>query len=111
VTFSVGNSVLASGETVATLLGILFGELDWVYVYPNSHSNECWVLRFDEPSQRWVAMNDDWFLQSSERLLPVPITDDKVFPLHLTIRLPLQRLGKTIAADIPTPVGRSSRTK
>lgn len=105
VTFTVGNAILASGETVATLLGILCGELDWVYVYPNLQSDACWVLRLDVPSHRWVAMNDDWFLQSNERLLPVPIADQNVFPLRVASRLPLQRTGQLIAVDISSPIG------
>ena len=36
VSFTAGDAVLANGQIVPAMLGVLSGELGWVYVYPDS---------------------------------------------------------------------------
>ena len=102
VSFTAGNVVFADGRTFPALLGVLCGSVGWVYVYPDPPRDECWVLRLDEPSQRWVAMNDKWFVQG-RGILPVPVADPTVFPLGVTSRLPLESSGEIVSLDIPCP--------
>jgi hypothetical protein len=102
VSFTAGDAVLASGQTVPSLLGVLCSEVGWVYVYPKPEQDECWVLRFDVPSGRWVAMNDDWFLESPGTLR-VPLDDPALFPVRVSSRLPLERSGEIIAIEIGEP--------
>ena len=54
---------------------------------------------YDVPSQRWVAMNEDWFLRG-KGILRTPVEDLGVFPLRIVSRLPLQRSGRIIAVEI-----------
>jgi hypothetical protein len=57
------------------------------------------MLSFHVPSQRWMAMNDDWFLQGGG-VMRVPVGDSAVFPIRVTSRLPFQRTGEIIAIEI-----------
>lgn len=81
---------------------MLSGELGWIYVYPDPARDLTWMLSFDVPSQRWTSMNDDWFLQGGG-VLPVPVGDSSVFPLHVTSRLPLAVTGQILAVEIEDP--------
>jgi hypothetical protein len=101
-TFTAGDAVFANGQVVPALLGVLCGDLGWVYVCPDPEQDNCWVLRYDVPSARWVAMNEEWFLQGA-RLLPVPVENPSVFPLRVSSRLPLQLTGNLIAVQIGQP--------
>lgn len=102
VTFTAGDALLANGQTVPAMLSMLSCELGWIYVYPYPSKDICWVLSFHVPSQRWTAMNDDWFLQSGG-LVRVPVENSSVFPIRVTSRLPLQRTGEIIALEIESP--------
>lgn len=102
VTFTAGDAVLANGDSVPAMLGVLLGELCSVCIYPDLSENMCWALQFHVPSKRWVAMNDDWFLQA-DGIMPVPVGNPAVFPLRVTSRLPLQPTGETIAIEIDDP--------
>jgi hypothetical protein len=107
VNFTAGDAVRANGQRVPAMLGLLSGELGWVYVYPDPSEDTCWMLSFHMPSQRWVAMNDDLFLQG-DGLTRVPVGNSGVFPLRVTSRLPLDRTGEIIAAEIEVPGIRES---
>ena len=102
VAFTAGDALLSNGTSLSALLGVLSGELGWIYVYPDAQRDECWVLRYDVPSSQWVAMNDDWFVQG-EGILLVPLEGDGVFPLRVTSRLPLQQTGQSIDMPIEKP--------
>lgn len=102
VSLTAGAAVLANGLTVPALLGMLSGELGWVYVYPDPSQDVCWMLSFHVQSERWVAMNDDWFLRS-EGVMRVPVGNSAVFPIRVTSRLPLQSTGDIIAVEIEDP--------
>jgi hypothetical protein len=102
VSFSAGDAVLANGKTVPAMLGLLSGELGWIYVYPDPERDVCWIVRFDSSTQRWVAMNEDWFLRG-DGVLPVPVVDSDIFPMRIASRLPLQCSGQRIAVDIGIP--------
>jgi hypothetical protein len=102
VSFTAGDAILPNGQVVPAMLGVLSGELGWVYVYPDPAQDICWMLSFHVPSQRWVAMNDDWFLQSGG-VVRVPVRGSTVFPIRVTSRLPLQRSGEVIAQEIDDP--------
>jgi hypothetical protein len=99
VSVTAGDAMFASGQSAPALLGVLCSELDWVYVYPEPKQDNCWVLRFDVPSRRCVAMNEDWFLQV-RGILRVPVEDPEVFPLRITSRLPVHRSGNIIVVEI-----------
>jgi hypothetical protein len=99
VSFTAGDAMLASGQSAPALLWVLCGELYSVCVYPEPEQDNCWVLGFDVPSRRWIAMNDDWSLQV-RGILRVPVEDPGVFPLRITSRLPLRRSGNIIVAEI-----------
>ena len=99
VSFTAGDAIFANGQPAPALLGLLCGELDWVYVYPRPEQDECWVLGYDVPSQRWVAKNEDWFLRG-KGILRTPVEASGVFPLRIISRLPLQRSGRIIAVEI-----------
>jgi hypothetical protein len=99
VSFTAGDVIFANGQPARALLGLLCGELDWVYVYPRPEQDECWVLGYDVPSQRWVAKNEDWFLRG-KGILRTPVEDLGVFPLRIVSRLPLQRSGRIIVVEI-----------
>jgi hypothetical protein len=102
VSFTAGEAVMANGQRFPAMLGVLSGELGWVYVYPEPSQDVCWVLSFHVPSQRWAAMNDDWFLQGSA-VMRVPVGDSAMFPIRVASRLPLERTGEIIAAEIEDP--------
>jgi hypothetical protein len=102
VSFTAGDAVLANGESVPAMLGVLSGKLEWVYVYPDPSLDDCWVLSFDVPSQRWVAMNEDWFLQSAG-IIRAPVNDASIFPIRVTSRLVLQHTGEKIEIEIEDP--------
>jgi len=99
VSFTAGDVVLSCGQRLPALLGGDRGEVGWIYVYPVQERDECWVMRFDAPSDRWVAMNDDWFLRGPG-ILRVPAGDPGVFPLRATSRLPLERSGIVASLEI-----------
>jgi len=102
VSFTAGDAVLANGQIVPAMLGVLSCELGWIYVYPDPSLDVCWVLSFHVPSQRWTAMNDVWFLQG-DGLVRVPVENSSVFPIRVTSRLPLQRKGEIITLEIESP--------
>lgn len=99
VTYTAGDAVFASGQICPALLCVQSGEVGWINVYPDAQQMECWIVRFDVPNAKWVAMNDDWFLEEGV-ILRVPLDDPDVFPLRVTSRLPLQRSGELIVIDI-----------
>jgi hypothetical protein len=102
VTFTAGDASFASGPTVPALLGVISGELGWIYVYPNPDEDLCWILSFDVPSNQWTAINEDWFLEGGG-ILPAPLDDPTVFPMMVSSRLPLESSGDTIKAEINNP--------
>jgi len=102
VTFTAGDATFACGDTVPAMLGVISGELGWIYVYPNPDEELCWVLSFHVPSNHWIAMNDDWFLEGGE-VLRVPVGDSDVFPMRVGSRLPLQSSGEVIKVEIGNP--------
>ena len=102
VTFTAGDAVLANGQRVPALLGVLSGELGWVYVYPEPSQEICWMVTFDVPSQRWAAMNDEWFLESAE-VIRVPVKDSAVFPMKVMSRLRLDSSDRQISTTIDAP--------
>ena len=99
VSCTAGDAVLANGQTVPAMLAVWSGELGSVYVYPDPSENVCWILSFNVPSQRWVAMNDDWLLKGGG-VVRVPVGNSAVFPIRVTSRLPLQGTGEIIAIEI-----------
>jgi hypothetical protein len=103
VSFTAGIAVLANGQSVPALLGMVAGNLDAVYVYPAPPAERCWLLSADPLSRRWIAMNQDWLLQAGD-MLRVPVGDTSVFPLRVRSRLPLLRTHEAIAVEIRDPV-------
>ncbi|MFN0052766.1 MAG: hypothetical protein ACKV0T_11285 [Planctomycetales bacterium] len=102
VSFTAGDAVLSNGKIVPAMLGVDSGELGWVYVYPEPSSDDCWMLSFNVPSQRWLAMNDVCLLQSGG-MVGVPVGDSAVFPIRVNSRLPLERTGAIISMEIRDP--------
>jgi hypothetical protein len=96
VTFTAADAVFADGRTVPALLGVLAGDVGWIYIYPQPAEDDCWLLYLDLVSDRWTAMNGD-------ALLPVPTEDANLFPMRVASRLPLQHTGQLIAIQIGTP--------
>jgi hypothetical protein len=102
VTFTAGDALFANRHKVPAMLGVLSGELGWVYVYPDPAQDVCWMQSFHVPSQRWTAMNDHWVLKGPG-LVRVPVGDSTVFPIRVASRLPLDRTGEIIAVEIEDP--------
>lgn len=102
VSFTAGDAILSSGQTLPAGLCVVSGELDSISVYPEPGHDDCWVLSYHVPSQRWVAMNEDWFLQLGG-VLRVPVGDSTVFPIRVTSRLPLAQSGEVITVEIDSP--------
>ena len=99
VSFTAGEAVFADGRKVPALLILVSSELGWVDVYPDPSREETWMVCFDSPSSAWIAMNEDWFLNSTNSLR-VPVEDDAVFPLNVKSRLPLKSTGNPISVVI-----------
>lgn len=95
VSFTAGDAVLADGRSIPALLGVLSGEWEGIHVYPDPSQDVCWTLSFDVPSQRWKAMNEDWYLEL-DGVLRVPVGDTAVFPLRVSSRVPLQHTGQVL---------------
>jgi hypothetical protein len=100
VSFAAGDAEFAEGLKVPALLSLIAGELGWVYVYPEPDRDACWVVRHDEPSQRWVAMNESWFLEGDEGLMPVPLDRSERLRMRVTSRRPLLATGRPLVAEI-----------
>jgi hypothetical protein len=100
--WTAGDAILGSNQELPALLYVLRGELCIVYVYPEPPSAKAWAMRFDTPSQRWVPMNEEWFLQGEDDL-PVALDDSGIFPIQVTGRLPLERSSDNIRVEIAKP--------
>jgi hypothetical protein len=101
MTFTAGDAHLKDGRILPALLIMVSGEIGWANVYADAKRDLTWMLRFDDPSGRWVAMNDDWFVGGKS--LRVPLDEPGVFPLRLKSRLPLESTGKAIDLVIKKP--------
>lgn len=100
VSFAAGDAEFADGLKFPALLSLVAGELAWVYVYPEPNRDVCWAVRHDDPSQRWVPMNESWFLQDDEGLMPVPLDRNGGLWMRVTSRRPLHRTGQPLVAEI-----------
>ena len=100
VSFAAGDAEFADGLKVPALLSLIAGELGWVYVYPEPGRDTCWVVRHDEPSQRWVAMNESWFLEGDQGLVPVPLDRADRLSMRVTSRRPLLATGQPLVGEI-----------
>lgn len=105
VSFSAADVELADGTRRSALLSLIAGEAGWVYGYPDPRQDVCWALRYDVPTRRWVAMNDDWFLKGDPALVPVPVDRAGTFPMRVWSRLPLAATGERVVLEIPRPGG------
>ncbi len=100
ISFTAGDAVLANGGSIPAFLCLLDCEPGWVYVYPGPQQDICWVLRYDVLKRQWVAMSDEWFLQGSSEVVPVPVDSPGIFPIRVSSRLPLAATGKPLVLEI-----------
>ena len=103
VSLSAADAELADGTRLPALLSLIAGEVGLVFGYADARRDLCWVLRYNVPTRRWMAMNEDWFLRGDPALVPVPLDRPGTFPMRISSRLPLAATGRPIVVDIPHP--------
>src|SRR4029453_14038477 len=76
VSLTVGEVVFANGQRVPASLEVLCDEVS--SVYPEPQKDECWIMSFNVPANRWEAWNCDW---SSPGVIRAPTEVPGLFPL------------------------------